>query len=48
MSDNDPEPTRSEDHEFPFMELFNAEMRSRPREPLEDLEPTDDEDAPAP
>lgn len=49
MSDNDPEPTRSEDHEFPFMELFNAEDAiENPGEPLEDLEPTDDSDAPAP
>lgn len=48
MSD-DPEPQRSEDNELPFMELFNAEDAiENPGEPVEDLDPTDDSDAPAP
>ena len=43
MTASDPEPKRSEDHEFPFMELFNAEDAiENPGEPLEDLDPTDD------
>ena len=49
MTTNEPEPKRSEDHEFPFMELFNAEDAiENPGEPVEDLDPTDDSDAPAP
>ena len=45
----EPEPKRSEDHEFPFMELFNAEDAiDNPGETLEDLDTTDDSDAPAP
>ena len=45
---NEPEPRRSEDHEFPFMELFNAEDAiEHPGEPLEDIDPVDDSDAPA-
>ncbi len=49
MTTNEPGPTRSEDHEFPFMESFNTEDGIEdPGEPLEDLDPTDDSDAPAP
>jgi hypothetical protein len=49
MTSNEPEPKRSEDHEFPLMELFNAEDAiENPGEPVEDLDPTDDSDAPAP
>ena len=49
MSNDEPQPKRSEDHEFPFMELFNAEDAiENPGEPLEDIDPTDDSDAPAP
>jgi len=49
MTTNDPEPKRSEDQEFPFMELFNAEDAiENPGGPLEDLDPTIDSDAPAP
>jgi len=49
MTTNEPEPKRSEDHEFPFMELFNAEDAiEHPGEPVEDLDLTDDSDAPAP
>jgi hypothetical protein len=49
MSTNEPESNRSEDHEFPIMELFNAEDAiEHPGEPLDDLDPTDDSDAPAP
>jgi hypothetical protein len=44
-----PEPKRSEDHEFPVVELFNAEDAiANADEPLEDLDPTDDGGAPAP
>ncbi|MFN8029078.1 MAG: hypothetical protein U0Q10_01790 [Dermatophilaceae bacterium] len=43
------EPTRSEDHEFPIMERFNAEDAvEHPGEPLEDDDTTSDSDAPAP
>jgi hypothetical protein len=36
VTTNEPEPTRSQDHEFPFMELFNAEDAiENPGEPLE-------------
>ena len=49
MTTNEPEPKRSEDHEFPLMELFNAEDAiEHPGEPVEDLDATDDSDAPAP
>jgi hypothetical protein len=49
MTTNEPEPERSQDHEFPFMELFNAEEAiANPDAPLEDIDPTDDSDAPAP
>jgi hypothetical protein len=45
----EPEPKRSEDHEFPIMELFNAEdVIEHPGEPLEDDDMTSDTDAPAP
>jgi hypothetical protein len=45
----EPEPKRSEDHEFPIVELFNPEDAvANAGEPLEDLDPTDDSDAPAP
>ena len=48
MTNSNPEPKRSEDHEFPFMELFSAEDAvEHPGEPLEDENPTD-ADAPAP
>ena len=45
MSD---EANLTEDNE-PFMELFNADDAiEHPGEPLEDLDPGDDSDAPAP
>jgi hypothetical protein len=45
----EPEPKRSEDHEFPIVGLFNPEDAvANAGEPLEDLDPTDDSDAPAP
>ena len=49
MTTNEPEPKRSEDHEFPFMELFNAEDAiEHPGEPVEDVDPTDDATHPLP
>ena len=49
VTTNNPETTRSEDHEFPLMELFNAEdVIENPGEPVEDLDTTSDSDAPAP
>ena len=49
MTTNEPEPKRSADHEFPLMELFNAEDAiEHPGEPLEDEDTTSDSDAPAP
>ena len=49
MTTNEPEPKRNEDHEFPLMEAFNAEEAiEHPGEPVEDIDPTDDSDAPAP
>lgn len=47
MTTNDPK--RSEDHEFPIMELFNAEDAiEHPGEIIEDEDTTSDSDAPAP
>jgi hypothetical protein len=49
MTSNQPDPKRAEDHEFPFMEAFNAEDAiENPGEPREDEDTADDADAPAP
>ena len=51
MSTNDPEPEPmpSEDHEFPVMELFNAEDAiEHPGAPVEPEDTASDADAPAP
>jgi len=49
MTANKPEPKRSEDHKFPFMEAFNAEDAiEHPGEPLEDEDVTSDTDVQPP
>ena len=46
---NNPEPKRSEDHEFPLIELFSPEDATQnPSAPIEDSDPTSESDAPAP